>query len=42
LRRRLDAEYARPATPITAADWQRFHRATTDLDNPDVMAGAWS
>ena len=42
LRRRLDAEYARPTTPITAADWQRFHRATTDLDNPDVMAGTWS
>jgi len=43
LRRRLDAEYrARPATTMTADDWRRFHRATTDLDNPEVMAGAWS
>lgn len=43
LRRRLDAEYhTQPASPVTAADWQRFHDATADLDDPNVMAGAWS
>lgn len=43
LRRRLDAEYrTQSASTVTAADWQRFHDATTDLDDPDVMAGAWS
>lgn len=43
LRRRLDAEYRpQPPSALTAADWQRFHDATTDLDNPEVMARAWS
>lgn len=43
LRRRLDAEHhTRPASAVTAADWQRFHDATADLNDPDVMAGAWS
>lgn len=43
LRRRLDVEYRTPpAPPVTSADWQRFHHATTDLDDPEVMTGAWS
>lgn len=43
LRRRLDAEYhTQPESAVTAADWQRFHDATADLDDPDVMAGAWA
>lgn len=43
LRRHLDAEYHRqPAAAVTTADWRRFHDATADLDDPDVMAGAWS
>ena len=43
LRRRLDAEYRPyPESAVTRADWQRFHNATTDLDNPDVMGEAWS
>lgn len=43
LRRRLDAEYhPRPAPAMSSTDWQRFHDATTDLDDPDVMGGAWS
>lgn len=43
LRRRLDAEYhPRPAPPMTSTDWRRFHGATTDLADPDVMGGAWS
>lgn len=43
LRRRLDAEFrAQPGGSLTAADWRRFHRAAADLDDPDVMAKAWS
>jgi hypothetical protein len=43
LRRRLDVEYrAQPTTAVTAADWRRFHDATVDLDNPDVMDATWS
>lgn len=43
LRRRLDAEYrAQPATSLTATDWGRLRHAATDLDDPDVMAEAWS
>lgn len=43
LRRRLDAEYrAQPAPPVSTADWQRFRDATADLENPDVMTGAWA
>lgn len=43
LRRRLNAEY-RSATVATVGDgdWQRFSQATSDLDDPDVMAKAWS
>lgn len=43
LRRRLDAEYrAGPAAALTSTDWQRLRSATVDLDDPDVMAKAWS
>lgn len=43
LRRRLHAEYrTQPARPVATTDWQRFRDATADLDDPDVMTGAWS
>ena len=43
LRRRLDVEYrAQPTTTVTAADWRRFHNATADLNDADVMGAAWS
>jgi hypothetical protein len=42
LRRRLDAEYHAAPASVTDADWQRFHQATADLDDPEVMAKAWS
>lgn len=43
LRRHLDSAYrAQPVSAVTTADWHRFHDATADLDDPDVMDGAWS
>lgn len=43
LRRQLDIVYrARPQVSISTADWHRFRDATTDLDDPDVTAKAWS
>ena len=43
LRRRLDSEYhMAPVTSLTADDWRRLRSAATDLDDPDVMAKAWS
>jgi hypothetical protein len=38
----LDAEYHPAPTSVAEADWQRFHQATADLDDPEVMARAWS
>jgi hypothetical protein len=42
LRRRLRQDAARPATPVTASDLQRFSSRFSDLDDPDVMRRAWS
>jgi hypothetical protein len=42
LRRRLHQEAARPSTPVTAGDLQRFAARFSDLDSPDVMRRAWS
>lgn len=43
LRRQLDAVYRMPeSSTVTIADWQRFHDATTDLDDPGLMGQAWS
>jgi hypothetical protein len=42
LRRRLNAEYHPAPAPVTGADWERFRRATADLDDPEVLTGAWS
>ena len=43
LRRRLDSEFhTASATSLTAADWRRLRDIATDLDDPDVMAKAWS
>jgi thermostable 8-oxoguanine DNA glycosylase len=42
LRRRLHQEAARPSTPVTTDDLQRFAARFSDLDNPDVMRRAWS
>ena len=30
------------AQPVTAQDWDRFRRLTSDLADPDVMREAWS
>jgi hypothetical protein len=38
----LNAEYHPAPASASDADWQRFHRATADLDEPEVMAKAWS
>jgi hypothetical protein len=42
LRRRLHQEAARPSTPVTTGDLQRFAARFSDLDDPDVMRRAWS
>lgn len=42
LRRRLNAEYRVARVAVTAAHWNRFHSATVDLDDPEVMGEAWS
>jgi hypothetical protein len=43
LRRRLDAEYRSEApVALTDADWGRLGRVSADLNDPEVMGGAWS
>lgn len=42
LRRRLHQEAARPATPVTIGDLERFTARFSDLGDPDVMRRAWS
>lgn len=42
LRRRLHQEAARPTTPVTQIDLQRFADRFSDLDDPEVMQRAWS
>lgn len=41
LRRQLAAQ-ARPHDPVTVADLQRSASVFADLNDPSVMAGAWS
>ncbi len=41
LRRQLGTE-ARPHATVTVADLQRSAEVFADLDDPDVMSGAWS
>lgn len=41
LRRQLAIE-ARPHAPVTVADLKRSAGVFADLDDPDVMGGAWS
>ena len=41
LRRQLAAE-ARPHATVTVADLKRSAEAFADLNDPDVMSGAWS
>jgi hypothetical protein len=42
LRRRLHQEAARPSLPVTSADLQQFAARFADLEDPEVMRGAWS
>jgi hypothetical protein len=42
LRRRIHQEAARPATPVTQQDLQRFASRFSDLGDPEVMRRAWS
>ena len=42
LRRRLQQDAARPATPVTVDDLRAFAARFGDLDDPDVMRQAWS
>jgi hypothetical protein len=41
LRRQLATE-DRPRAPVTITDLQRSAEVLADLDDPEVMAGAWS
>lgn len=41
LRRTLATE-ARPRATVTVADLKRSARVFADLDDPEVMSGAWS
>lgn len=42
LRRALEREHTAGARPVTAEHLRRLASLTQDLDDPDVMAGAWS
>lgn len=42
LRRTLERERAGIAGPVAAADLERLTSLAADLDDPDVMSGAWS
>ncbi len=41
LRRALERERV-PATPVSVAQLERTASLARDLDDPDVMSGAWS
>ena len=41
LRRRLAQDAMTAGATVTAADLQRLASLFADLDDPDVMAGAW-
>jgi hypothetical protein len=42
LRRQLSQEAARSEVAVTLADFQRFSALARDLEDPEVMAQAWS
>lgn len=42
LRRALERERVGDAGPITVEDLQRAATLAADLDDPDLMSGAWS
>lgn len=42
LRRTLERERVGIAGPVTAVDLERLTSLAADLDDPDVMSGAWS
>jgi plasmid stability protein len=42
LRRTLERERVGIAGPVTAFDLERLTSLAADLDDPDVMSGAWS
>jgi plasmid stability protein len=42
LRRTLERERGGGAGPVTTAHLQRLSSLAADLDDPDVMSGAWS
>lgn len=42
LRRALEREHARAAGAVTIDQLQRVASLARDLDDPDVMSGAWS
>ena len=41
LRRRLAQEVAPTSQPVTVADLDRFAETFIDLNDPEVMKGAW-
>lgn len=42
LRRTLERERTLSRGPVTSAHLHRLHALTADLDDPDVMDGAWT
>jgi hypothetical protein len=42
LRRTLERERVGGSAPVNAADFDRVASLAADLDDPDVMSGAWS
>ena len=42
LRRALAREVSLSTSPVTVEDLRRFAQLAADLDDPDVMDGAWS
>lgn len=42
LRRTLERERGDGAGPVTTAHLERLSSLAADLDDPDVMSGAWS
>ncbi len=42
LRRALEREHARDASAVTIEQLRRAASLARDLDDPDVMSGAWS
>ena len=42
LRRALEREHVRDARPVTVDQLERAASLARDLDDPDVMSGAWA